>query len=1211
MKAETGDWQLLHEYVKEGSQEAFATLVERHVNFVYSTCLREVRDAVLAEDTTQAVFLILARKAPQLRPQGAFSGWLYQTARFASRNALKQERNRQRHEQNMMQEFMDENTHPNHAPGYGKDQSFLEENLHEALSALNNEQRSVVLLRFFEGKSVREVGESLGITEKAAERRLARALEKMRRHFEAHGYATSVAVIAVLLAENVVQAAPATCVSSALQIANHVAAGGAVSSGAAIATGAVASKGVAAGNVVSLSQGVLKAMLINQIKTGVVASIGVGVMTSATVKIAHFAMASQPKQNVVASYNLTRAPKRTLTKETPNQSKKPRLSALPVSFKLAEKKADSERKPKQSQPVTPENQRPLMRLAQPALPLEKPVDKPAPKPDAPDAVPDPGPPPAESPAPVTKEQPPVARLADPKAQAGEIAVSGTLIAITSGRLVIDVSSYIVPNGKVSAVNPPKPKAILLDAKTKLHVRGAATPLKINDLQPADFILAVGKDKGTGEALPAREICVWNSVTNGVYSWQGATSPALNPPPGTVVNATISEVPVEAGDDGDIPPLDPSPYINQFPQGDFQKAGAGPLLAGWTTTPNLKTRVLEKEGKRWLSLTNSIAGNWGTVRYVLPLQPDWKRLRILAQLKAKNLKPVGDWWNTARLDFNFHDDQNRVVGYGRGLNLYKSGGWLTLDKTVKVPEGATRLSLEPGLFGATGELLIDNIRVEAPVPWTGRPIRPNFPEGTFENIEGSGWPEGFEPWTPNAFKIIEENGNRFLRLVNDKPGTSVGGAGWFQLPPEWKAFRIRAKMRARNLKIGDKPWESARVTLMTANAEGERAGGYLDIVQLREDSDWKVVEVMNPIAKDASVLQIEPGLLGSTGVFDVDDIEVLDASHEDLPHLPIIENGPSTTFDELNGRGWPQDWYGHGSNPALVSTVEEDGNRFLRISSDKLVYQAAKGRYKLPDNWRALRVIARLRMKNLRRKPGAQGWETARVGFIFQDKQGAQAGGFQQSLEMSSDSDWKILAVKADIPRDATYIEIAAMLQEALGTFDVDDLAFEQATPTVNIAPVHPWTRLFPEGTFEHVEENGGPLHWDMDKKAQIVEEDGNKFLRLENDSNRNTVFVSGQWKIEPTWKGVRVRARLRGRNLKKGTNPFDGARLQILFANAQDSPINAAPVMLELTRDGDWKDLQTAVAIPPGAAIIKLMPSLSRTSGTLDVDDVYIEPMTN
>ena len=93
------DWQLLREYLDNNSQEAFAGLVERHINLVYSTCLREVHDATLAEDVTQVVFLLLVKKAPALREGTVLSGWLFQTARFVSKDALKQEARRQQREQ--------------------------------------------------------------------------------------------------------------------------------------------------------------------------------------------------------------------------------------------------------------------------------------------------------------------------------------------------------------------------------------------------------------------------------------------------------------------------------------------------------------------------------------------------------------------------------------------------------------------------------------------------------------------------------------------------------------------------------------------------------------------------------------------------------------------------------------------------------------------------------------------------------------------------------------------------------------------------------------------------------------------------------------------------------------------------------------------------------------------------------------------------------
>src|SRR5580700_11760967 len=92
----TPDQQLIRDYVERGSQAAFAQLVERYKSLVYSTCLRELNDSALAEDVTQVVLLLLAMRAPALQGHTAVAGWLFQTARFASRNARRQEMRRRR-----------------------------------------------------------------------------------------------------------------------------------------------------------------------------------------------------------------------------------------------------------------------------------------------------------------------------------------------------------------------------------------------------------------------------------------------------------------------------------------------------------------------------------------------------------------------------------------------------------------------------------------------------------------------------------------------------------------------------------------------------------------------------------------------------------------------------------------------------------------------------------------------------------------------------------------------------------------------------------------------------------------------------------------------------------------------------------------------------------------------------------------------------------
>lgn len=1151
------DWQLLREYVDHGSQAAFSQLVEQHVDFVYSTCVREVRDATLAQDVTQVVFLILARKAALLREMGSLSGWLFNTSRFACKNAMREELRRQKREQSLMQEIMMQEIMAEATTQAAPDENWaqLEEKLHDALSSLNADQRSVIFLRFFEGKSVRETGEALGITEKAAERRLARALEKLRCYFAENGRTISVAAVAVLIADNAVRAAPESCVTNVLNLARSVASGGSV---AGVATGSASVIGVPS-NVLSLSQGVLKAMLVSQIKTGIVASIGFCVMATSTVKLAHFALAAQHHQSQAT---VTALPLRRVSFHPQSA-----ISPRPTVRRAA---AISQRVATQREMPTK-----ILRAARvqgaprhfPRLALTE----------------------TSSPAPA--EAPKVQAI---KPNVGEITIEGTPIAITNGRLIVDVSAFTLPNGKTSLLNPAKPKTILVSQQTVMHVRGKATPVALIDLKPDCFILASGPDKGSGEALPARDIAVWDGAQNGVFQWSGEPQPI---------------VPEEA-DPADVPPddTDKNERPNLFPQGDFQKAVVGKAPAGWKVNQGVRARVLEKNGKRWLAISNP-AADWGTMSTNVPVGADWQRVRVVAQMKAKNLKRGKEWWHAARLDFNFYDANNNVVRYGRGLNLYESGDWTTLSRAIEVPKNTTRMVLEAGLFFSTGELLLDNIRIEANPPLEAPPLRTDFPEGKFEKIEPNGWTEGFEPWTPNNVQILEEDGNHFARITAKPPGGSNALDGRFALPPEMKRIRVKARIRLRDYVPGKNPWDTAKVNIGAEDEMGKQVGDYLKSPEAKASDDWVTIESVNSLPEGAKILHVQPQMLSASGIFDVDDIEITDASNEDLPSLPITPDLPGGKFEELDEKGWPKGWIKEAGKPETFQIIEEKGNHFLRLASAEPIYAAAKGRFKLPPEWRGLKLSGRVRVKNLVKKPNAQGWETTRVGFIYQNALGARAGGFQQSLELQSDSDWKQLEVKSDIPRDAVYIELAVLLNEAGGIFDVDDIKLEQAQPDVALPPIYEIGPGFPEGSFEHREDDGNPRGWQLQgAKMQIVQEDDNHFLRLTSASVRETVFLSSQFALKPTWKAVRVRVRLRGKNLKIGGHPLDGARVQYIFLNAQGAMLPPIPAPLNFPKDADWTDLQSKSAIPPGATVIRVIPSLSHTSGTLDIDDILIEP---
>src|SRR5215472_17393965 len=110
---DASDMDLLREYARHGSEDAFAELVRRHVNLVYSAALRQVGIAAHAAEITQAVFIILAQKAGRLRPDIILDAWFYQTARWTALSFLRGERRRQRREQEaFMQSTFQESGEP-------------------------------------------------------------------------------------------------------------------------------------------------------------------------------------------------------------------------------------------------------------------------------------------------------------------------------------------------------------------------------------------------------------------------------------------------------------------------------------------------------------------------------------------------------------------------------------------------------------------------------------------------------------------------------------------------------------------------------------------------------------------------------------------------------------------------------------------------------------------------------------------------------------------------------------------------------------------------------------------------------------------------------------------------------------------------------------------------------------------------------------------
>jgi len=205
--SEPTDHELLADYARTGAEPAFGQLVARYINLVHSAARRHAGGEEPAGEITQAVFLILARKAGSLakggrRRHAALGGWLYETARLTAANALKAETRRQLRDH---QAYMQSQENQADAAVWREIAPLLD----DAMGKLGETDRNVLVLRFFEGRTNAETAAALGLAEGAVQKRVGRALEKLRASFAKQGVTHTAQAIAGSVNRYAVLAAPA------------------------------------------------------------------------------------------------------------------------------------------------------------------------------------------------------------------------------------------------------------------------------------------------------------------------------------------------------------------------------------------------------------------------------------------------------------------------------------------------------------------------------------------------------------------------------------------------------------------------------------------------------------------------------------------------------------------------------------------------------------------------------------------------------------------------------------------------------------------------------------------------------------------------------------------------------------------------------------------------------------------------------------------
>jgi RNA polymerase sigma factor (sigma-70 family) len=220
------DSELLSDYLATGVESAFARLVERHIGFVYSAALRIVVDPHLAQDVTQTTFAVLARDARHLIAHPALPAWLHRTASNHAAKLVRGEmRRRAREQEAHAMELQTDETEP----GWKQIAPLLD----GAINQLPERDRTVIFLRFFGTKSAREIGTALRVSEEAAQKRVTRAVDRLRQIFVRNGVTLSAATLATILVSNATAAVPP---GLALSVTTGALAGGTALTGFSVST---------------------------------------------------------------------------------------------------------------------------------------------------------------------------------------------------------------------------------------------------------------------------------------------------------------------------------------------------------------------------------------------------------------------------------------------------------------------------------------------------------------------------------------------------------------------------------------------------------------------------------------------------------------------------------------------------------------------------------------------------------------------------------------------------------------------------------------------------------------------------------------------------------------------------------------------------------------------------------------------------------------
>ncbi len=273
---------------------------------------------------------------------------------------------------------------------------------------------------------------------------------------------------------------------------------------------------------------------------------------------------------------------------------------------------------------------------------------------------------------------------------------------------------------------------------------------------------------------------------------------------------------------------------------------------------------------------------------------------------------------------------------------------------------------------------------------------SFPTGAFKDAAPGAPPSGWELSPGTDAKVVEENGQRFLRLVNDKPGATARIVTKVAVPADWEGVKITAKARSTGIKTGTEAWHVAKTQTLFMSKDGKTklTDGWPNVAEFRNDApEWKSSSgtVANPGAD--ALLMLEIAMFNCQGVYDLAEITL----------APVTVFGFTRTAD-----GKPDCW---GKEPVeetspLRGRVVLNGPwRFVPAIGEKKVYDATEwGLIWAPGSWK---------------KNGFDGVAARGKGAPWQDFDGNKLGMAWYQRDITIPKEWANRAVVLDLRRVST------------------------------------------------------------------------------------------------------------------------------------------------------------------------------------------------